>query len=1185
MKDFIGKLSRGVIEYEKPVVEASVTDIDKTIHAGEAYEGAFSVLCENESALKGIVYSTSEFVVLDNNTFTGKGSIIKYNVVTDNMEPGYSVEGVFNIVFNGGEITIPYKFNIVNVPIESSEGIVDNLFTFTNIVRQEYEEAVKIFYDERFRTNIIGNDLNMNALYDGLIKSCSTDVALEEFLIATSKKQREEFTIEDTTREYDSLEHDYGDIIIINKSGWGYIDIEVEVQGDFIKDYKKRLTPADFNGKVCEYTFTIDVDALHDGNNYGKIVFSNTFKSVEVDISVDNVHDHDVMRMEWKKGLAKLTDMYLMFRMRKYGVNDWADDSIRIIEKMRGIDDTSAFIKLVQAQIYLSKGMEEQASWLLGNVAEEILDEREKNVELYAYYLYVRTLQKRSPEMTADVLHKVKHYYENGYNSWKLLWILFYLDNAYENNKSLKITRTKEQFSHGCVSPLMYYEALNAFNRQPVLLRVLNNFEIQVLAFGCRYEGINLKLALQVADIALLEKRFNPLVFRILEQLYYRFENKEILTTICSMLIKNNKLDRKYFKWYELGIIAEVKIAGLYEKYIYSMESVGQITLSETMLMYFLNNDDVLGDKKQILYVGIVENADKIPDIYKNYKDKIELFTIKQLEKGNVSEELVYLYNKFIRESIITKENSSRIGAVLNLYQIECFNDNINEVIVLHKELNDEERYVLHNGRAYVRMYTEDTVVVFGDNEGNRHAKEVNYTIKKLCDKNENILKYSSLCEEINNADLYLMAASAEKILKYHHTSEKVVYLFKRIAGCEAFRAEYKKLIMKDIVEFYYNNYDGSELDGYLRNIDSRFMDSPTRKRVIELMLLRGLDDEAQRFIGKYGIASLSSRRLAKFANRRLSSEDMMNTHDEQMLGICIYAFRRGKYNTNILKYLCRYYNGSTKEMIDIWKEAAAFDYYDREYEERLIAQILFTGMQMSSLVKIFDSYYEHGACGELKRAFLFYEAHVYFVKEQPVDSGVFKYLEIELEYENDLNDMCAAAFLKYYSENDASEGTLKVCERLIHEFIEHDIYFDFFRKYWGKVKMSWSVMENTVVEYRTDYNKKVYIHYILTTEDVEHKEFITEEMTQIFKGVFVCRIMMFFGENLMYYITEDGDSGESLTESRNYYIADENVDVNETRYSRLNEILVCKEMKEESTIREMMKGYYEENRLVEKLF
>ena len=1181
MKELIGKLSRGVIEYEKPVVEASVTDIDRTVYIGKEYEGAFSVVCENDSKLKGIVYSSNEFVVVDNDTFAGNGSMIRYHINADNLEVGNTVEGVFNIVSNGGEVSIPYKFSVEYPPIESSEGVVDNLFTFTNIVREKYEEAVKIFYDSRFRTNIIGNDLNMNALYDGLCRSCSQDVAIEEFLIATSKKQRVEFTIDDASRDYDSLEHDYGDIIIINKSGWGYIDINVEVDGDFIRDYRKKITNANFNGNSCEYAFTIAVDKLHDGNNFGRITFSNTFQKIVVDISVDNVKDHDVMSIEWKKGIAKLTDMYLMFRMRKYGVNDWAEDSLKIIEKMRGIDDSSAFVKLVQAQIFLSKGMDEQASWLLGNVAEEILDQREKNIELYAYYLYVRTLQKRNPEMTADVLHKVKHYYENGYNSWKLLWILFYLDNAYENNKSLKIARIKEQYSHGCISPLMYYEALNAFNRQPVLLRVLNNFEIHVLLFGCKYEGINLKLALQVADIALLEKRFNPLVFRILESLYYRFENKEILTTICSILIKNNKNEQEFFKWYELGIIAEIKIAGLYEKYIYSMEEAEQIILSETMLMYFLNNDDVLGDRKQMLYAGIVDNHDKIPDIYNKYKDKIELFTIEQLEKGNISKELSCLYNKFIRESVITKENSSQTGAVLNSYQIECFNDNINEVAVIHKELNGEERYLLHGGKAYVRLYTEDTVVLFVDSEGNRHAKEVNYTIKQLCDRQE----YVRLCEQMNNVDLHLMASSAEKLLKYHHTSEKAVYLFKRIAGCDDFNTVYKKQIMRDIVEFYYDNYDGSELDGYLRNIDSRFMNSSTRNRVVELMLLRGLDEEAQRFIAKYGITALSSRRLAKFAGRRLNDDGIFNVKDTQILNICIYAFRKGKYNENILKYLCRYYNGSTKEMLDIWKAAKSFDYSDREYEERLLAQMLFTGTQMSSIVKVYNSYYEHGAGRELKRAFLFYESHLYFVKEQPVENDVFKYLESELEYENDLNDMCAAAFLKYYSENEASESTLKVCERIINEFVEHDLYFDFFKKYWGKVKMSWNVMENTVVEYRTDYNKNVFIHYILFTGDAEHKEFVTEEMTQTFKGVFTCKIMMFFGENLMYYITEDGDTGENLTESRNYYIADENIDVNDTRYSKLNEILICKEMREESTIREMMKTYYEEKQLVNQLF
>ena len=48
-------------------------------------------------------------------------------------------------------------------------------------------------------------------------------------------------------------------------------------------------------------------------------------------------------------------------------------------------------------------------------------------------------------------------------------------------------------------------EAINILNAQPVLLRVLNKFEIRVINFGCRYGIINEKLALQIADVALSE--------------------------------------------------------------------------------------------------------------------------------------------------------------------------------------------------------------------------------------------------------------------------------------------------------------------------------------------------------------------------------------------------------------------------------------------------------------------------------------------------------------------------------------------------------------------------------------------------------------------------------------------------------------------------------------------------------
>lgn len=44
LKELIGKLSRGIIEYNLPEVEVSVTDIDKSIEAGELYHGSFEIL-------------------------------------------------------------------------------------------------------------------------------------------------------------------------------------------------------------------------------------------------------------------------------------------------------------------------------------------------------------------------------------------------------------------------------------------------------------------------------------------------------------------------------------------------------------------------------------------------------------------------------------------------------------------------------------------------------------------------------------------------------------------------------------------------------------------------------------------------------------------------------------------------------------------------------------------------------------------------------------------------------------------------------------------------------------------------------------------------------------------------------------------------------------------------------------
>ena len=145
------------------------------------------------------------------------------------------------------------------------------------------------------------------------------------------------------------------------------------------------------------------------------------------------------------------------------------------------------FLKLLQAQVYVTKGRDEEAKWLLDSVADEVIENKDKDVVIYCYYLYVRTLHRKELEQTIRTTEIIRKYYENGYDSWKLLWILLFIDTSYENNKSLKLTRIKEQYNIGCRSNLMYYEALYVLNKQPVLMRVINDFELQVLNFGAKY--------------------------------------------------------------------------------------------------------------------------------------------------------------------------------------------------------------------------------------------------------------------------------------------------------------------------------------------------------------------------------------------------------------------------------------------------------------------------------------------------------------------------------------------------------------------------------------------------------------------------------------------------------------------------------------------------------------------------
>ena len=77
----------------------------------------------------------------------------------------------------------------------------------------------------------------------------------------------------------------------------------------------------------------------------------------------------------------------------------------------------------------------------------------------------------------------------------------------------------------------------------------------------------------------------------------------------------------------------------------------------------------------------------------------------------------------------------------------------------------------------------------------------------------------------------------------------------------------------------------------------------------------------------------------------------------------------------------------------------------------------------------------------------------------------------------------------------------------------------------------------------------------------------------------------MFFGECLQYYITEEMNGVEQLTESGTVQKSDIVDQENESRYSLINDIVISKALEDFDTMESLLEEYYRKDYLNSRLF
>lgn len=1165
MKEYINRLARGNIEYETPIINLSVNHIEEEVKTDEDFCGEFLISAVGGEKIKGIVYSTNTLVSIENPVFFGVENTICYRVHANQMERDYCLEGKIEVVSLGGELSIPYQFRVCENRVDSSMGKIHNLFHFTNLVQAEEYEAERLFLSKEFEKVFLRGDERLKNIYQMLRSGKNVKHDIEEFLICTNKKAEVVFGISSSLVEFENLEENVSGKIVVARNIWGDASLNVWCDNDCIELGATSIEGDMFVGNKYELTYVIDITKCHAGKNFAVIHFESRKQHLTCQITISQKTDNVQLDLEEKKYLCELMKLYKDFRLKRIPMPVWVKKSNNCVERLRAVNDSNPFYKLFHAQLLLAEKRKEDARWLIEYVQEHNFAKDSDVVK--AYCLYLNCMLRQDRDYARAVLETVKKFYEEGSAYWQILWIIMYLDEDYERNKTLKLANIKEQYYKGCHSMIMYLEALNVWNEQPVLLRVFDEFEIQVITFGIKEDMLSEKLCAHICDLAQVKKAQSKPFAKMLENIFARLNNEALLAIICKNLIRSEDCSKLAFGWYEKGVETELKLTNLYEYYLYSCDKSKPMKLPKMVLMYFKHNSLLDYNLRAFLYASVLTYKSVDDQIYELYRPQMENFVIDQIMKGHINDNLMIVYREILNPTLVKSGVAEKLWNLLFTYRLECMDSNMIRVYVKHKEFDTPLEMRLVNGVAFIPIYTENAQVIFEDAKGQRYVNSVEYRMERIVDESEYVLRIREFLLE----DIWFRLYMGEQSYRFDISISDVIGNKKEIIKNSDINKRTRIYYLRELVQYYYDEYDGYEVDCSFIYNNFSILDVAYRRMGLEICMLNGCFEQAVDLIKEYGLCDCNPKRVLRLCNYLLDKADY--EEDRTLLELCAYVFCHKKYDAEVLRYLVKYYNGPTREMVEIWKEAGEFELERSALSERLIIQMMFIHSYSNNFERIFEDYYNAGARDRVADAYIAYNSYNYFVRDAVISSDVFRVIEHQIRNDKDVINVAKLALLQHYTEIELSEEQRRLAQALLEELCEKDIVFAFYRKFKGILKLPVYVRNATIVEYAANPNVHVEIHYIHMGAE-GNKEYAVEDMKMMYDGMFVKAFSLFYGESIQYYITEEYQGEIHHTESKVLVYEEMSEEVSEGKYEMINDILASRALGDEVTFEKMLRGY-----------
>ena len=1173
MRRKIDQLLNGIFEYEKKQLLLSTEQIEEEGSAGIPFGGSFIVTSPTDKRIRGFLYSSNPRVVFDPPSFYGSQVQISYQVDTNGLEPGGSTAGSFTICTDRGESVLPYRFTIREEKTGNSSEAA-SAAELAEIFRKDSQSAVRIFQSGDFLRALRADRPEEYLLLDALRSGSDPRQNLEEFLIGSHVKEPVEIRMDQTELVMAHPEKAIKCSIPLTMIGWGYLKIRFSSQERFLRFEKKSVTTDAFVGGVYRLEYIIDTNFLHAGRNYGRIQVSTCYQTLNLDITIESAKKEEevnslrVQRLMQKK----LLGLYIDLRLKRIEMTSWIDRSVNVISSYRRAGGHSVYADLFLVQLYFADGKRMKANRLLQEL--EHTPERFVTQDQYAFYLYVTTFFEQDSAYVDQVEARIEQMFLLKRDSWVMQWILLYLQERFLRDDSAKLEAIATQVRYGCSSPIMYLEACQIFMKNPYLLRSLEGFEKRVLLFAVKEKLLNEELIYQIGNLAMQQPAFESKLFSILEACYETLPSDEILKAICTVLIAGDKKESEYFHWYALAVNAEIRITGLYEYYMETMDTVGIEKMPQIIRMYFSYNHSLNYRKKAAIYRDISDNRENVPQVYRSARPDIEHFIAEQLSLGRIDDNLAVLYERFLTRRILTRSMAENLVKLLFTFEVTCKNPKMRSVVVVHRNLRHEKEKPLTDGLAKIQIYTEDARIFLVDAEGKRYASTSLYMARRYLDSPLLMTFCKEMVPEHPGLVLYVCSNSES-------VDAQTLPFYKKAEREESFRTSWREQMRRRILSWYLEHPRQDDLYDYLHTIDFHEFVQADKKGLMTLLTQEGMYEEAFDLLERYGSEKLDISCLIRICSQSVLSGEY--EENRVLLDYCYQCFSYGKYDDNILNYLLMYYDGPIEDMKRLWNTCIQYELDTMTLEEKILGLVLFTGSGTEGTERIFASYRQKLGRKKLARAYVNLKSYEYFVKNLPVNDLLFTYLEEDYRSGADLEDVCLLALLQHYAGlAERTPAQEEAAKALLTHYNALGIRFAFYQRFPRQLRLPCQLDDKVFLEYVADPSHSIILFYRLKGSETEWQQ---ELMKNIFEGIFVREFILFEGETIECYIEDH--SAETLVKKSGIR---ELTSSGANEYPRSRFAMLC-EMSEsaregkEQELKEQLDNYFQTDYLTREIF